>query len=97
MCLATPGRIVEISGDDDRYRVARVDFGGVVRTAQLVYVPDARLGDYVIVQAGFAVRTLSEREAEESLRLARELAAAAATELKAAPSNPPAPTAASSA
>ncbi|MFY9717119.1 MAG: HypC/HybG/HupF family hydrogenase formation chaperone [Thermoplasmata archaeon] len=72
MCLATPGRIVEISTGDPAFPVARVDFGGVVRTAQLVYVPDARVGEYVIVQAGFAIRKLPPQEAEESLRCARE-------------------------
>lgn len=77
MCLAIPGRIVEISGADPRFLVARVDFGVGIRTAQLVYVPEARVGDYVIVQAGFAIRTLSAAEAEESLRAARELDAAA--------------------
>lgn len=75
MCLATPGRILEISGLDPEFRVARVEFVSGTRPAQLVYLPDARVGDYVIVQAGFAIRKLSAREAEESLRTARELAA----------------------
>jgi len=78
MCLAIPGRIVEISADDPRLPSARVDFGGgIVRTAQLLYVPDARVGEYVIVQAGFAIRRLSAAEAEERWQAARELAAAA--------------------
>jgi hydrogenase expression/formation protein HypC len=74
MCLATPGRIVRISGDDPAFPIAEVEFGPVTKAAQLVYVPEARVGDYVIVQAGFAIRRLSEAEAEESLRYARELA-----------------------
>ncbi|HTP55731.1 MAG TPA: HypC/HybG/HupF family hydrogenase formation chaperone [Thermoplasmata archaeon] len=88
MCLATPGRIVRIAVDDPRYPVAEVDFGSVVRPAQLVYVPDARVGDYVIVQAGFAIRRMSEREAEESLRYARELAALSGSSAGPAPAPP---------
>ncbi|HTP54547.1 MAG TPA: HypC/HybG/HupF family hydrogenase formation chaperone [Thermoplasmata archaeon] len=83
MCLATPGRIVEISRADPAFPVARVDFGPVVRTAQLVYVPDARVGEYVIVQAGFAIRRLTAAEAEESLRYARELDEVARAEARA--------------
>jgi hydrogenase expression/formation protein HypC len=75
MCLATPGRIVSISAEDPRFPVAVVDYGHTTKTAQLLYVPEAVVGDYVIVQAGFAIRRLGEAEAEESLRAAGELAA----------------------
>ena len=54
MCLAVPGRVVEIQGEGD-LRMARVDFGGVVRQACLAYVPEAELGDYVLVHVGFAI------------------------------------------
>ena len=63
--------------DDPQFPMASVDFGPVVKPASLVYVPDAQVGDYVIVQAGFAIRRLSAPEAEETLRMTRELAAAA--------------------
>ena len=49
MCLTAPGRIVTITHEDPQFPVARVDFGTVTRTAQLLYVPEARVGDYVIV------------------------------------------------
>ena len=75
MCLATPGRIVRISMDDPKFPVASVDFGSVTKTAQLVYVPEAQVGDYVIVQAGFAIRRVDEAEAQEAIRYAQELAA----------------------
>ncbi|HEV8049944.1 MAG TPA: HypC/HybG/HupF family hydrogenase formation chaperone [Thermoplasmata archaeon] len=75
MCLASPGRIVEVTADDPQFPVAVVDFGPVVKTASLVYVPDARVGDYVIVQAGFAIRRLDAAEAEETLRMTREFVA----------------------
>jgi hydrogenase expression/formation protein HypC len=74
MCLATPGRIVGISLADPAFPLAQVDFDGVMKAAQLLYVPDAAVGDYVIVQAGFVIRRVSEDEARESLRYARELA-----------------------
>ncbi|MGP8078283.1 MAG: HypC/HybG/HupF family hydrogenase formation chaperone [Thermoplasmata archaeon] len=72
--MATPGRILEVTADDPMFPIARVDFGGVTKAAQLVYVPEARVGDYVIVQAGFAIRKVGAAEAEECLRSARELA-----------------------
>jgi hydrogenase expression/formation protein HypC len=74
MCLATPGRIVRVSASDPQFPVAEVEFGSVTKTAQLVYVPDAQVGDYVIVQAGFAIRRLSEAEAEETFRYTEQLA-----------------------
>ncbi|EQD63550.1 protein belonging to Hydrogenase expression/formation protein, HupF/HypC [mine drainage metagenome] len=74
MCLATPGRIVGISLEDPKFPVASVDFGPVTKSAQLVYLPEAQVGDYVIVQAGFAMRRVGAIEAEEAIRCARELA-----------------------
>lgn len=74
MCLAIPGRIVAISATDPSFPVATVEYEGLTKQAQLLYVPDARVGDYVIVQAGFAIRTIAEGEAREALRSASELA-----------------------
>jgi hydrogenase expression/formation protein HypC len=54
-------------------RMARVDFGGVVREASLSFVPEAGVGDYVIVHAGFAISRLDEVEALETLRLMEEI------------------------
>ena len=71
MCLAVPGRIVEIEGTK-----ARVDFGGVTRDADMTFVPDASMGDYVLVHAGFAIERLDEAEAQETFKLFRELAQA---------------------
>ena len=71
MCLAVPGRIIEIDGTK-----ARIDFGGVTRDADLTLVPDASTGDYVLVHAGFAIERLDEGEAQETLRLFRDLARA---------------------
>ena len=71
MCLAVPGKVIEIDGD-----TARVDFGGVTREANVVLVPEAAVDSYVLVHAGFAIQVLNEAEAEETLSLFRELAEA---------------------
>lgn len=75
MCLAVPGRIVE-TYTSDGLRMAKIDFGGVVREACLDYVPEAKAGDYVIVHVGFAISLLDEKEAQERLDLFRALAEA---------------------
>ena len=69
MCLAIPGQIKSTKGIE-----AEVDIGGVGRTIGLWLTPDARVGDYVYVHAGYAISVLDEAEALESLRLLRELA-----------------------
>jgi hydrogenase expression/formation protein HypC len=63
MCLAVPGRIIEIDGDDPLLRSGRVDFAGIVKRVNLSYVPDARPGDFVLVHVGFAISTVDEAEA----------------------------------
>ncbi len=71
MCLAVPGKVVAIEGGSE-LRMARVDFGGVMREACLAYVPEAKIGDYVLVHVGFAIATVDEQAAEESLALLLE-------------------------
>jgi len=63
MCLAVPGRIISIQGDDALSRTGRVSFGGVVKEVSLAYVPEAQIGDYVIVHVGFALSKVDEIEA----------------------------------
>jgi hydrogenase expression/formation protein HypC len=77
MCLAVPGKVLEIDGD-----TARVDFGGITREANVVLVPEAAVDSYVLVHAGFAIQVLNEAEAEETLSLFRELAEALDDETK---------------
>ncbi len=74
MCLAIPGRITE-RYEEAGLPMARVDFAGAVATACLSYTPEAAVGDYVLVHAGFALQKLDEREAEASLRELARLAA----------------------
>lgn len=74
MCLAIPGKIIAISGEPGA-QTAEVDYGPLRRTAQLLYLPDVRVGDYVLVQAGFAMRRLTEAEAREAIELVEEAGA----------------------
>jgi hydrogenase expression/formation protein HypC len=68
MCLAVPGKVVEISGS-----TARVDLEGVVREANVSLLPGLEVGDYVIVHAGFAMERYDRGYARETLRLIREM------------------------
>ncbi|MCU0770695.1 MAG: HypC/HybG/HupF family hydrogenase formation chaperone [Verrucomicrobia bacterium] len=63
MCLAVPGKILSVAGDDPLMRSARVSFGGVVKEVSLAYTPEAKVDDYVIVHVGFALNVLDEAEA----------------------------------
>ncbi len=72
MCLAIPGRIVSVDSSDPAQPVAQVDFEGQLKTVSLLYEPEATVGDYVIVQSGFATRRVDTAEALEALALARE-------------------------
>jgi hydrogenase expression/formation protein HypC len=63
MCLAVPGKILSIAGDDPLLRTGRVSFGGIVKEVNLAYTPEAKISDYVIVHVGFAISTLDEAEA----------------------------------
>jgi len=75
MCLAIPGRILDIAGADPLSRVGRVDFGGLVKEVNLAYVPEAEVGDHVLVHVGFAITVLDEAEAERTFAHLKELGA----------------------
>jgi hydrogenase expression/formation protein HypC len=68
MCLAVPGQIVSVE-EREGARVARVRFGGVTRPVQLDFVPEANIGDYVVVHVGFAISRVDAEEAERTFRL----------------------------
>ena len=72
MCLAVPGKIIEID-EQSPIRMGKIDFGGVIREACLEAVPEAQIGNYVIIHAGFALNILSEEEAMDSLAAFAEL------------------------
>jgi hydrogenase expression/formation protein HypC len=63
MCLAVPGKILSIHGDDPLLRTGRVSFGGIIKQANLSCVPEARVGDYVLVHVGFAISVVDPDEA----------------------------------
>jgi len=65
MCLAVPGKVLSISGDEPFARTGQVSFGGIVKEVNLAYTPEAGVGDYVIVHVGFAISTLDESEAHQ--------------------------------
>ena len=73
MCLAIPGKILRISGDDPLSRMGKVSFAGVKKEVSLAFVPEAKAGDYVIVHVGFAISILDEEAALESLNYFRQL------------------------
>ncbi len=64
MCLAIPGKVIEIY-EEAGLRMGKIDYSGTVNKACLAYVPDVKVGQYVIVHAGFAISVLNEDEAEE--------------------------------
>lgn len=73
MCLAVPGKILEITGDEPLLRMGRVSFSGVVREVSLAYVPEAEVGDYAVVHAGFALNLIDEAAAAETLATFAEI------------------------
>ncbi len=75
MCLAIPARVVQIEEG-----LGLVELGGVVREASFMLLPDAQVGDYVLLHAGYALQKLDEVEAEETIRLLTELAEAGRAE-----------------
>ena len=74
MCLAIPGKILEIQKLGEM-RAARVQFGGIVRQISLDFVPEADLGDYVMVHVGFAISRVDADEAERTYKLLEEMGA----------------------
>ena len=73
MCLAIPGKIESITGDDLLSRVGRINFGGIVKEASLAYVPEANVGNYVIVHAGFALSRVDEDEAQKVFEYLKQM------------------------
>jgi hydrogenase expression/formation protein HypC len=63
MCLAVPGKILSVRGDEPLTRTGKVSFGGIVKEVNLAYVPEAAVGDYVIVHVGCAISKVDEQEA----------------------------------
>jgi hydrogenase expression/formation protein HypC len=73
MCLAVPGRILDIEAGDPHFRTGRVSFGGIVKRVSLACVPEAAPDDFVLVHAGMALAVVDPAESEESLAYLRQL------------------------
>ncbi len=73
MCLAVPGKVLEIEHDSQGVRMAKANFGGIVKTVCLEYTPDIVPGDYVLVHVGFALSKVDEEEAARTYEILREM------------------------
>ena len=73
MCLAIPGKIVSVRGEDPLERMGKIDFGGILKEASLAYVPEANVGDYVIVHVGFALSRVDEEEAQKIFEYLKQM------------------------
>jgi hydrogenase expression/formation protein HypC len=73
MCLAVPGKILSVTGEEPLHRLGRVSFGGVVKEVNMACVPDAKVGDYVIVHVGLAISKVDPDEAARVFEYLREM------------------------
>jgi hydrogenase expression/formation protein HypC len=74
MCLAIPGKVESITGDGDPLRrMGKINFGGILKEASLAYVPEVKVGDYVIVHVGFALSRVDEEEAHKVFGYLKEM------------------------
>lgn len=73
MCLAIPGKIVSVNENEQGVRMARTNFGGIVKQVCLEYTPEAQTGDYVLVHVGFALGTVDEAEAERTYQALKNM------------------------
>ncbi|MBI5290693.1 MAG: HypC/HybG/HupF family hydrogenase formation chaperone [Chloroflexi bacterium] len=72
MCLGIPGKVIELY-QANGMKMGKVDFGGVVKEACLEYLPEIQVGDYTIIHVGFGISQLDEDEAQQTLKLLREM------------------------
>ncbi len=72
MCLAVPGQVLSIAGEELQ-RTGKVSFGGITKEVSLAYVPEARVGDYVVVHVGFALSVVDEAEARQTFEYLRQM------------------------
>jgi hydrogenase expression/formation protein HypC len=73
MCLAVPGKITDLDDSPGPLACAKVDFGGIVKKVNLAFVPEAAVGDYVLVHVGFAIARVDEAEAARMLDYLRRI------------------------
>ncbi len=85
MCLAVPGKVVEIIGDDPLLRSAKVSFSGVIKQVSLTCTPEAKLGDYVLVHVGVAISTVDPEEAAQTFEYLKQMGELDGIEVPASP------------
>ena len=73
MCLAVPGKVVSIDERNPELKMAKVNFSGVSKEVCVQWLPDVQVGDYVLVHVGFALNKIDEKDAEETLRILKEM------------------------
>lgn len=73
MCLAIPGKVVDVFTDPHGVKMAKVNFGGIVKQACLEYTPEVEVGNYVLVHVGFALSKVDEEEAQRTFELLQEM------------------------
>ena len=74
MCLSIPGKLIEITSQlDETFRVGKVSFDGIIKEVSLTLVPEANVGDYVLVHVGAAISTINEEEAKKTFELLKQL------------------------
>jgi len=72
MCLGIPGKVIELY-ESNSMKMAKIDFGGVVKEACMEYLPEIKVGDYTIVHVGFGISILDEKEAQETMELLKRI------------------------
>jgi hydrogenase expression/formation protein HypC len=75
MCLAVPGKVLSIEGEDPAFRSALVDFCGVRKVVSLSFTPEVQLSDYVLVHVGFAISRIDEEEAHRTFEYLKHIGA----------------------
>ncbi len=72
MCLGIPGKVIELY-ESNGMKMAKIDFGGVVKEACMEYLPEIKLGDYTIIHVGFGISILNEQEAFETMEMLHQI------------------------
>ena len=73
MCLAIPGKIISIDESDSELKMAKISFAGVTKDISLLWIDDPKVGEYVLAHVGFALNKIDEEDAEETIKLLREM------------------------
>ena len=74
MCLAIPGKLISITAElDDTFRQGKVSFGGIIKEVNLSIIPEAKLGDYVLVHVGVAIGIVDEEEAQQTFEYLKQM------------------------